>query len=108
MRNAQENALQTGDIDEFLSFVSKNDGAFFMRFGYDVDGSDGKVARVEASDYLAAYCYYRDEIAPAAFFHYIQTAFKFIRRISVKFVETDIRRVGRRKAKGRTRDTGLP
>ena len=75
---AQENALQTGDIDEFLSFVSKNDGAFFMRFGYDVDGSDGKVARVEASDYLAAYCYYRDS----------ETSFAFRGGEQLKLVET--------------------
>ncbi len=75
---AQENALQTGDIDEFLSFVSKNDGAFFMRFGYDVDGYDGKVARVEASDYLAAYCYYRDS----------ETSFAFRGGEQLKLVET--------------------
>ncbi len=62
-----EDALQSGTASQWTSFQSAHADGYYLRCGFEADGSDAETRYITCGDYLASYTLYRDSGAQFVF-----------------------------------------
>ena len=55
-----EDSMTQGDSSALIDFLSQQSGAFVLRCGYELDGSDAEYYTLKRESYQASYVHYRD------------------------------------------------